>query len=187
LIGSGLVARSGHPELPSPTGFEGSAAWDIWSHWRFVLGYYRMWDHTEKMGLVCRTYAPNISCHASMTENDVTLSGARGTLLRTIVLAPGLRIGLGGGLSFNQVKATSIGDNGMRADLLMPYSGHIGYLARVSAQWIPPLPLPLRLNVTLNEHFVDFNTCSGTTPPQYDPFCDAAELTELGAGLSLVF
>ncbi len=184
---SGIVARSTHPEFPDPWGIGGVAAWDFQRNWRLRLSFLRLWDDSEKMGLVCVVYAPNIGCEPSMTFNDVRLSSLRGAILRTRVLAPGLRMGIGGGLSFNDVNARSVGENGMKADLLVPNSGHIGYLGMVSAQWIPPLPLPIRLTTSLTEHWVDFNICSGEDPPQYDPFCDAGRFTEWEAGLSLVF
>jgi len=184
---SGVMARSTHPEFPDPWGIGGVAAWDFQRHWRLRLSFLRLWDDSEKMGQVCVVYAPNIGCVPSMTFNDVTLSSFRGAILRTKVLIPGLRMGIGGGLSFNDVNARSVGENGMNADLLVPNSGHIGYLAMASAQWIPPLPLPIRLTTSLTEHWVDFNICSGEDPPQYDPFCDAGRFTELEAGLSLVF
>lgn len=181
------LAKSDHPEFPSPRGLGAFAAWDIARHWRLRLGYLRFWDESRKPGLVCRMYAPNIACEPSMTSNEVTLSGLRGGLLRTLVLANWIRVGVGGGLSFNQVDASSVGENGMRADLLAPNSGHIGYLAIGEAQWIPFPGLPLRIDGSVSEHWVDFNTCSGETPPQYDPFCQTARFTEFELGGSFVF
>ena len=122
-----------------------------------------------------------------MTFNEVSLSGLRGGLLRTFVLARWIRVGVGGGLSFNEVNARSVGENGMKADLLAPNSGHLGYLATAEAQWIPLPGLPFRIDSSLSEHWVDFNTCSGETPPQYDPFCKVGRFTEVEVGASFIF
>ena len=183
----GTVATSAHPEFPSPRGVKLLSAWDFLKHWRFRLSYSRLWDESEKPGLVCRMYAPNIGCTESMTFSRVALSGLRGSLLRTRVLGPGLRVGLGGGLSFNEVNARSVGEDGRKADLLAPNSGHLGYLVLTSIQWILPLPLPLRLSGSLGRHWVVFRTCSGETPPQYDPYCEVGRFLEMDLGLSVMF
>ena len=182
-----VAARSGNPEFPSPVGFEIHSTWTFQRHWIFKLSFHRMEDETRKVGTVCKTYAPHIGCHEELTHSQMALAGLRGGILRTLVFGRSLRVGLGGGLSFNGVNASNRGESGQRADLLAPKTGQVGYLALASLDLILPLPFPLRLSGGVSNHWVHFHTCSGSSPPQYDPFCSMASFQEGTLGFSLAF
>jgi hypothetical protein len=182
-----VMATSDNPEFKSPMGFGVRSTWSFGGHWLFRLGYQRMTDESRKVGTVCKSYAPHISCTQAMTHSQMTLAGLRGGLLRTVVLGNYLRFGLGGGLSFNDLNARKVGEDGLRADLLAPKTGLVGYLALVSAEAIPFPGLPIRLTGDLINHWVHFHTCSGSDPPQYDPFCKISPFREVEIGLAISF
>ena len=183
----GSVADSNNPEFPSPVGFGVRSTWNIRPQWLFRLSYHRITDESHKTGLVCRSYAPHIICRPTVTDNTVTLVEVRGGLLRTVVLGGHLRLGFGGGLSFNNLSASSKADDGRRADLLAPKTGQVGYLALLSADLIIHPSIPVRLTGGLTNNWIHFHTCSGSNPPQYDPFCELAQIRELELGLTLAF
>ena len=182
-----VMAGSDNPELQSPMGFGVRSTWSFGGHFLFRLGYHRVTDESRKVGTVCMTYAPNISCTQEMTHSEMTLAGVRGGLLRTVVLGNYLRLGLGGGLSFNDLNARRMSEDGRRADLLAPKTGLVGYLALVSAEAIPFPGLPIRLTGDLVNHWIHFHTCSGSNPPQYDPFCKISRMSEVEIGLAISF
>jgi hypothetical protein len=182
-----VSARSENPEFPSPTGFEIHSTWTFNRSWLFRISYHRMTDETDKVGRVCKTYAPHIACNQQLTHSDMALAGLRGGLLRSMVFGRSLRVGLGGGLSFNDVNADITGESGQRADLLAPKTSQVGYLALLSLDYVLPLPFPIRLSGGITSHWVQFHTCSGSNPPQYDPFCTMSRFQEGELGLSMAF
>lgn len=110
-----------------------------------------------------------------------------GAVLRTVVLGSSLRVGFGGGFSFNSIKAASRADDGRKGDLLVPKTGQLGYLALLSADLILLPGFPVWLSGGLNSHWVHFHTCSGSDPPQYDPFCSISRFGEAELGLTIAF
>jgi hypothetical protein len=183
----GVVATSNNPEFPSPVGFGVRSTRNLGHSWHFRLAYHRMTDESQKVGTICASYAPHIACSQDMTYSEMTLTGLRGGLLRTMVVGNHIRLGLGGGLSFNALSADNRGLGGERADLLAPKTSQVGYLALFSAEAIPFPGLPLRLTGGLVNHWVHFHTCSGSNPPQNDPFCTMATFQEAELGVSLAF
>lgn len=183
----GKVATTENREFPSPRALGIRSTWGFGGHWLFTLALERMEDESQKVGTICRIYAPHISCNQAMTFNEVKMTSLRGGLLRTVVLGRVLRLGAGAGLSFNVMNAESWGENGWKADLLAPKTGQVGYLALLSAEFIPLPAIPLRLTGGLGSHWVHFHTCSGADPPQYDPFCTISWFKEAEVGLSLAF
>jgi hypothetical protein len=179
--------RSDHPELPSPQGFGAFTRWQIAQGWLLRLSYHRTFEHTEKPGVVCDQYPQRIECRTEDTVTDVTFSGLRGSLSRAIRVGRWVELGLGGGLSFNHVKPEAFDLTGWEADLLIPNTGQLGYLASLSATAAPFGRLPVLLVGGFTGHWVNFNGCSGEDPPQYDPFCGWATLKEVELGLSYAF
>lgn len=178
---------SDHVELPGPMGVGAFARWQIAPGWLLRFSYHRTHEHTDKEGVVCDQYSQRINCRVEPTETDVTFAGARGILSRAVRLGRWFEIGVGGGLSFNQVKPEAVDLTGWPADMLVPNTGQIGYLASVSATVAPPGRIPLLLVGGLTGHWLDFNGCSGSDPPQYDPFCGWSTLREIELGLSYAF
>jgi len=181
------ATSSDHPELPSPMGFAGFARWGFGGGWLFRLSYHKSREETFKIGTVCDQYSQRINCRPEPTETEVTFSGLRGGLSRAIRLGRWGELGVGGGLSFNHVDPKATDLTGWPADMLVPNSGQIGYLATASLA-VAPLPrVPILLVGGYTGHWVDFNGCSGEDPPQYDPFCGWATLKEIEMGLSVTF
>jgi hypothetical protein len=178
---------SDHVELPGPVGIGAFARWQIAPGWLVRLSYHRTYEHTNKEGVVCANYSQRINCRVEPTKTDVTFAGARGILSRAVRLGRWAEVGVGGGLSFNQVKPEAVDLTGWRADMLIPNTGQIGYLASVSATVAPLGRIPILLVGGLTGHWLDFNGCSGTDPPQYDPFCGWSTLREIELGLSYAF
>jgi len=181
------AAGSENAELPSPTGIKVSSFWSFRRHWVARLSVHRLWDRVEKDGLVCIHYVPNVSCRTERTETTSTLAGIQGMLLRVVHRGSRDRLGLGGGVSFNQLDAKSIGESGRRADLLAPNTGHLGFLGHLSLALLPLPPVPLAVDVGLTSHWVWFHTCSGETPRQHDPFCKGTWFREVEVGLAYLF
>jgi hypothetical protein len=183
-----ISASSNHPEVPSPRGFGFASWWQFKRHLLGRLSYHRVSDKTVKDGVVCDQYSQRINCRPEVTDTDVRLSGLRATLLGTLVVKDRLRLGAGGGVSFNHIDTEAKGVvSGRIADLLAPNAGVIGFTTLVSATLHPFYSLPIRLSGGYGVHWVNFNTCSANDPPQYDPYCGREALTELEFGLSLVF
>jgi len=82
-------------------------------------------------GVVCDRYSQRINCRAEETQTSVDFSDLRGALMWALPLGDQVRLGAGGGLSFN--------------------------------------------------------TCSGSNPPQYDPYCGMEPFREIELGLSYFF
>jgi hypothetical protein len=178
---------SDHVELPSPVGMGAFARWQIAPGWLVRLSYHRAKEHTEKIGIVCDQYSQRINCRPEPTETDVTFSGLRGSIARAVRLGRWAEVGLGGGISFNHVDPEAVDLTGWHADMLVPHTGQIGYLAVLSATLAPFGRMPFLLVGGFNGHWLNFNGCSGEDPPQYDPFCGWATLKEVELGLSYVF
>ena len=183
-----ISAHSNHKEIPSPRGFGGAASWKFGGSFLARLSYHRISDDTRKEGIVCDQYSQRINCRSEVTETSVTLSGLRGGLLWALPLGDRVRLRAGGGLSFNHVTAESVGrESGLDADLLAPNAGIIGFTALISAAVTPVSAIPVKLTGGFGVHWVNFNTCSGNEPPQYDPFCGMDSLREIELGLSYAF
>ncbi len=183
-----ISASSDHPEAPSPRGFGAASWWQLGRHLLGRLSYHKVSDNTVKQGVVCDQYSQRINCRTAETDTDVKLSGLRGTLLGTLVVKDRLRLGAGGGVSFNHVETEALGAvSGRVADLLAPNAGIIGFTTLVSATLHPFFSLPVRLSGSYGVHWLNFNTCSANDPPQYDPYCGREAFKELEFGLSLVF
>lgn len=182
-----FAAGSDHRELPGPVGYGAQATWEAGRVLMFRLSYHRASEESRGMGTVCDQYAQRINCRPEMTETSATLAGVRGGILGALHIGEEVRLGLGGGLSFNHVDAESVGESGLRADLLAPNAGQVGYFALFSAAVTPFPVIPVRLNGGVGIHWVAFNTCSGEDPPQYDPFCETTPFREIELGLSYTF
>jgi hypothetical protein len=181
------AARSDHVELPSPMGFGAFARWQVADGWLLRLSYHRSKEETSKIGTVCDQYSQRINCRQEPTETTVTFSGLRGSFARALRLGSRVELSLGGGLSFNSVQPKAFSLNGRVADMLVPNTGQLGYLALLSATVAPFRRAPVMLVGGYTNHWVNFNGCSGEDPPQYDPFCGWGILKEFELGLSYVF
>jgi len=176
-----------HVELPNPIGFGLFARWQFADGWLFRLSFHKTQEETRKDGTVCDQYSQRINCRLEPTETSVTFSGLRGAFSRAIRVGSWAEIGLGGGLSFNHVDPEAFDLTGWRADMLVPNTGQIGYLASISTTLAPLGRIPVLLVGGFTNHWVDFNGCSGGDPPQYDPFCGWGTLREVELGLSYAF
>ena len=95
-----------------------------------------------------------------------------------------LRLGLGGGGSFNQVGVDAVGESGLMADFLENGAGQLGVHGSLSLAIAPYPSIPLRITGDFTGHWVNFSVCSGEDPPQTDPLCDPATFKEVSLGLS---
>ncbi|MGW8266182.1 MAG: hypothetical protein ACWGSQ_07425 [Longimicrobiales bacterium] len=181
------ATRSDHVELPSPVGIGAFARWQVADGWLLRLVYQRSKEETRKIGTVCDQYSQRINCRQEPTVTTVTFSGLRGSFARAFRVGPWAEISLGGGMSFNSVKPEAVDLTGWMADMLVPNTGQIGYLASLSATLAPLRRTPVMLVGGYTHHWVNFNGCSGEDPPQYDPFCGWGILKEMELGLSYVF
>jgi hypothetical protein len=99
-----------------------------------------------------------------------------------------LRLGLGGGVSFNSLAAKTVGvESGLPADLLAPNAGIIGFSGLITGSVTPVLSVPVKVTGSIGLHWVNFSTCSGNDPPQYDPYCEMELFKEIELGLSYGF
>jgi len=188
LGGFAVVMSSEHPELPDPTGFGVASVWEFGGAFMARLSFHRGSDDTLKEGVVCDQYSQRINCRPEPTQTSATLSGLRGTLMVRLPLGEFVRLGVGGGLSFNHISTEAQGTvSDLEADLLAPNAGIIGYNSLLSAKITPVPTVPLSITGGLGFHWVDFNTCSANDPPQYDPYCGMERFRELEVGLTLNF
>lgn len=186
-VGAWVVrATSDNPELPSPSGFGAQAEWDA-GPVRVTLSWVRYADDTDKPGVVCTVYSPRIGCHVEGVSTSARMSGLRFTLLPALPLGDALEVRAGGGISFSQVRASSLGVSGYRGDMHLPNSGQIGYLAAASLALAPLRSVPARVVAGLAGHWVDFHGCVDPTDVTsgYAPFCGWSRFTELHLGLTL--
>ena len=183
-----ISARSNNLELPSPRGFGVAATWEFLGSLMARLSYQRVSDETRKEGVVCDQYSQRINCRPEQTENAMTFSGLRWVLQWALPVGDQVRLGAGGGLSFNHISAESVGaESGKQADLLSPNAGIIGFSALLSAAVMPVPKVPVRLTGGFGLHWVNFDTCSANDPPQYSPFCGMETVREIELGLSYAF
>jgi hypothetical protein len=184
----GISVQSDHKELPSPRGFGITTSWEFGGSFLTRLSFNRVSGDTRKDGIVCDQYALRINCRTEVTQTSVALSGLRAALMWAPPLWDRVRLGAGGGLSFNQLTTASVGtESGLEADLLAPNAGIIGFTALISAAVTPVSTLPVKLTGGFGVHWVDFSTCSGNDSPRYDPYCGMASFREIELGLSYVF
>lgn len=178
-------ASSPNPELPAPEGF-GISGEISNGDWLFRLGYVRYAEDTVKPGVVCRVYSPRVDCITEEVATTAKMGGLRMGVLRAVRFGEILRVGAGGGLSFNSVSASARGSSGRPADLDTPNAGQIGYLGMVSVDLTPVSSIPLRLVGTATTHWVDFEGCADPTDATsgYAPFCGVDRFGELTVGLS---
>ncbi len=187
-VGFSLVrGESDHVEFPSPDGFRASVLIGLTSSFTVRLGLTRITDETTKVGTVCQVYSPRIECNPEMTNTSISLSGLRGGLMWTHWFGDYIRVGVGGGGSFNQVSVEATGVSGQRADFLDPAGGQLGAFGRISAAVAPYPAIPFRITGGLAAHWVNFHVCSGEDPPQYDPLCDPTTFREVEVGISYSF
>ena len=183
-----ISAQSDHVELPSPIGFGASSVWEFAGHFLARVSYHRVSDDTRKEGVVCDNYSQRIHCRPEITQTSVVFSGLRGALLVAVPLGGQVRLGAGGGMSFNHVNTESVGtESGLRADLLSPNAGVLGFSALFSVAVMPIRAVPVLLTGGFGVHWANFDTCSATDPPQYDPYCGRDSLREIELGLSYMF
>ena len=183
-----IWASSDHPELPGPSGFGAAATWEFAEIFMARLAYHRLSEDTRKEGTVCDQYSQRINCRGEITETSSTLSGLRTTVMVVPPLGEQLRLGLGGGLSFNSLAAEAVGvESGLPADLLAPNAGIIGFTALLSAAVTPVMAVPVKLTGSFGLHWVNFSTCSGEDPPPYEPYCGMEAFKEIELGLSYAF
>jgi hypothetical protein len=188
LGGFAILAKSNHVELPSPKGWGAGSSWEFGGSLMARLSYHTVSDETRKKGVVCDQYSQRINCRWEVTQTSVDLSGLRGILMWALPLGDQVRLGAGGGLSFNHVTTETVGiESGLEADLLAPNAGIIGFTTLISAAVTPLSSFPLSLVGSFGVHWVNFKTCSANDPPQYDPYCGRESFREIELGLSYSF
>lgn len=188
LGGLAVVMSSDHPELPDPRGFGIVSVWEFGSAFMARLSFHRGSDDTRKEGIVCDQISQRINCRPELTQTSATLSGLRGTMMVRVPLGGRIRLGVGGGPSFNHISTESVGTvSNLDADLLAPNAGIIGFNTLLSATIKPVPSMQLLLTGGFGVHWVNFSTCSADDPPQYDPYCGMEPFQELEFGLSFGF
>lgn len=185
----GLVAvgaTSDNAEFPDPGGF-GIFAQFREADWLFRLSYLRYADETVKSGTVCRVYSPRIGCRTEEVATSARMGGIRVTVQRALRLGEIFELGVGGGLSFNQLDADARGVAGVRADLHTPNAGQIGYLGSASLAIAPVPSVPVKLVAGVSRHWVDFRGCVSAEDRTsgYAPFCGRDGFTEVLVGFSV--
>ena len=179
-------SSSANVEFPDAGGFGAFARWDVGS-WLVGLSYLRYSDDTAKEGIVCEVYSPRIGCRTEGVSTSARMGGLRATVQRTLELGDYVEVGAGGGVSFNSLAVTSLGESGFRADLHLPNTGQIGYLGAASVALSPVPSAPVRLVASFSRHWVKFKGCVDPTDPTsgYAPFCGWDHFTEVQAGVSI--
>ena len=181
-------ASSDHPELPGPSGFGAASTWEFAEMFMARLSFHKLSEDTRKEGTVCDQYSQRINCRGELTETATTLSGLRATLMVAPDLGEKLRLGLGGGLSFNSLAAEAVGvESGLEADLLAPNAGIIGFAALLTAAVTPVSRVPVSFTGSFGLHWVNFSTCSGEDSPPYEPYCGMDAFKEVELGLAYSF
>lgn len=183
LGATAVWASSPNAELPHPQGLGVFAQVDA-AGFGFRLSYVRYSDSTRKQGTVCQVYSPRIECGPEDVETLARLGGLRAVVLKTVSLGGLVEFGAGGGLSFNSLTATSVGDSGRRADLLMPNTGQIGGHATATLSVTPVPGVPLRLVGSYALHWVKFRGCASLEDRTsgYAPFCGTDRFREVQVG-----
>lgn len=183
LGATAVWASSPNAELPHPQGLGLYAQVDA-AGFGFRLSYLRYSDSTRKLGTVCRVYSPRIDCGLEDVDTSARLGGLRADILKTFGLGEMVELGLGGGLSFNSLTATSAGDSGRPADLLMPNTGQIGRQATLSLSVTPVPGVPFELVGSYALHWVRFRGCASLEDRTsgYAPFCGTNRFREIQVG-----
>lgn len=182
-----VQARSSNVELPEPRGWGAFGEMELPGGWLVGLSYARYDDDTYKTGVVCQVYSPRIGCETEGVTSSARMGGLRATALRTVGLGDVLRLGAGGGLSFSSVSMSSVGDSGRRADLQLPHTGQIGFLALGSVRLTPVPGVPVHLVGRWAFHWVKFRGCADPEDPNsgYAPFCGVDRFDEIHLGVSV--
>jgi hypothetical protein len=181
-------ATSPNVELPAPTGFSLAGTVDA-RDWLLHLAFVRYTDETLKTGVVCRVYSPRIDCGPEEVQTSTALGGLRLAVMRAVLPGEPVRLGIGGGLSFNALSGSADGRSGRRADFHVPNGGQIGYLALLSLDVSPLASLPVRLRGSYASHWVRFRGCVDPEDPTASvnvPFCGNPRFDELSVGLTWV-
>ncbi len=179
-------AASANAELPAPTGFSVAGTLGV-RDWLLHLAFVRYADETLKTGVVCRVYSPRIDCGPEEVHTSTALGGLRLSVMRAVLPGAPVRLGIGGGLSFNALSGTADGRSGRRADFHVPNGGQIGYLGLLSLDVTPLAGLPLRLRGSYASHWVRLRGCVDPEDPTASanvPFCGDERFDELMVGLS---
>lgn len=182
----GVAATSANAELPDPRGL-GAFAQFRGASWLFRVSLVRFGDDTEKAGTVCQVYSPRIGCRVEEVSTSARMGGLRLTAMRAVRVGDLLDLGIGGGLSFNQLTAHAEGKSGFRADLQIPNTGQIGYLGATTVALAPLPSVPVRLVAGLTGHWVRFRGCASPEDKTsgYAPFCGWDRFTEVQGGVSV--
>jgi hypothetical protein len=178
----GMLTTSTNVEFPSPRGIGASVLKEVHGDWLLRLAYVRSYDSTEKPGAVCIVYSPRIGCHTEDVSTSDSFSGLRFGVMRALRLKDVARIGAGLGISLNSIHVDATGVSGQRADLELPLTGEIGYLAMLHLSLSPVPSLPFRITAGLQRHWVHFEACSD--PPIYAPFCGIDTFREAEVGIT---
>lgn len=178
----GVQATSTSVEFPSPRGVGASVTKEIHDDWLLRLAYVRMYDDTDKPGAVCIVYSPRIGCYTEEVSTTDSFSGLRFGIMRAVSYANLVRVSGGIGISLSSIHVNAQGVSGRRADLELPLTGEIGYLAMFHVSVSPVPGFPLRVTAGLQRHWVHFEACSD--PPMYAPFCGVDTFREAEVGLA---
>jgi hypothetical protein len=178
----GMLTTTTNVEFPSPRGIGASVLKEVHGDWLLRLAYVRSYDSTEKPGVVCIVYSPRIGCHTEDVSTSDSFSGLRFGVMRAVHLKDVARIGAGLGISLNSIHVEAQGVSGQPADLELPLTGEIGYLAMLHLSLSPVPSLPLRITAGLQRHWVHFEACSD--PPIYAPFCGIDTFREAEVGIA---
>jgi hypothetical protein len=181
-----LWAQSENAELLEPGGVRGFVQWESQSSWLFRLSLQSLSQDSEKEGAVCTVYSPRIGCRAEHVETSASLGTFRLEVMRALRLGEWLRIGAGGGASISSLSATSLGESGNNADLNLPRTAQIGFVALLSADISPVRGIPLKLTGEISRHWVGFNACA-RLEDIYSPFCGLTAYREIAVGLAYSF
>jgi hypothetical protein len=181
-----IRSQSDLAELSEPNGFGGYASVPLAEWLQLRASYDRVSQDSKEEGEVCFHYAPNWGCGTELVETSTSLGSLRLSLLPTFRLGELLRMEAGGGISFSQISATSMGESGRKANLESPKGGQLGYVALVSMGLTPIRRLPLTLVGTASSHWVGFEHCV-SYEEVYDPFCGTTNFSEITVGLALHF
>ena len=186
LGATAVWGSSPNAELPHPQGLGLFAQVDA-AGFGFRLSYLRYSDSTRKLGTVCRVYSPRIECGLEDVDTSARLGGLRADILKTVALGELVQLGEGGGMSFNSLTATSTGDSGRPADLLMPKTGQIGRQATASLSVTPVPGVPFALVASYSLHWVKFRGCASVEDRTsgYAPFCGTDRFREVRVGGSV--
>jgi hypothetical protein len=186
-IGGGyLHASSGMTELGGPRGFSGYVQAEVTEWMLLRINHTQLFEDTRKEDRVCLRYEPNMDCSLETVDTSATLRGFRFSLQPIFWVREVVRIGTGGGFSFNSLSIQSLGESGREANLTYPRTGQMGLLAIISFAVKPFYDFPLTLSGSTASHWISFNNCV-TAEELYGPFCGTTRFQELEVGLSLVF